>query len=576
MFCRNCGAKNADDAVFCCECGAKLIVEQQETHAAAQIDNAVNNSTDIPVNNPINNPVSPIGASMGNQQSPLEPLKKIPKKIYAIATGVLALLIVLIVVYVNVSSTINLDKYVKVAYSGYDGYGTASVSIDWDSIEKKYGSKVKLTSQAKKQMNNYLGDVSDKPISFLPVMVGTPELDKYGYLNNGDKISYKWNIDDESLKNVFKNKIKYKDSSVEVSGLKKAEKFDAFKDLKVEFSGVGPDGNAELKYKGKDLDEDCFYCEDSNGLSNGDKVVVKLQGEPEYYAKQYGKIPKELKKTYKVKGLGKYATKLSDVDDDTLENAKKEAEKIVKDSCSSFGSDETLSATTYVGDYLEVAKKKKDIYGNKNVFGIVYKIDVQIQPENCNPTMFTYYYDVRYYNIVANDDKSCTIDYEDYETTWSSVSTQVDNPNSFFGSYYYYTGYESIDKLMNSRKEDSQTSYDTEWNIDGVDATTAANGEDYICAYSAEREITTDEINNFKNSDYSSYGFPGGRDVIQMIINEMYARHGYQFTDAELTNYFNQKQWYSSIPNKTIDMDGIYNNMSSVEQANVTLLQQYK
>ena len=129
---------------------------------------------------------------------------------------------------------------------------------------------------------------------------------------------------------------------------------------------------------------------------------------------------------------------------------------------------------------------------------------------------------------------------------------------------------------MNSRKEDSQTSYDTEWNIDGVDATTAANGEDYICAYSAEREITTDEINNFKNSDYSSYGFPGGRDVIQMIINEMYARHGYQFTDAELTNYFNQKQWYSSIPNKTIDMDGIYNNMSSVEQANVTLLQQYK
>ena len=476
MFCRNCGAKNADDAVFCCECGAKLIVEQQETHAAAQIDNAVNNSTDIPVNNPINNPVSPIGASMGNQQSPLEPLKKIPKKIYAIATGVLALLIVLIVVYVNVSSTINLDKYVKVAYSGYDGYGTASVSIDWDSIEKKYGSKVKLTSQAKKQMNNYLGDVSDKPISFLPVMVGTPELDKYGYLNNGDKISYKWNIDDESLKNVFKNKIKYKDSSVEVSGLKKAEKFDAFKDLKVEFSGVGPDGKAELKYKGKDLDEDCFYCEDSNGLSNGDKVVVKLQGEPENYAKQYGKIPKELKKTYKVKGLGKYATKLSDVDDDTLENAKKEAEKIVKDSCSSFGSDETLSAATYVGDYLEVAKKKKDIYGNKNVFGIVYKIDVQIQPENCNPTMFTYYYDVRYYNIVANDDKSCTIDYEDYETTWSSVSTQVDNPNSFFGSYYYYTGYESIDKLMNSRKEDSQTSYDTEWNIDGVDATTAANG----------------------------------------------------------------------------------------------------
>lgn len=80
MFCRNCGAKNADDAVFCCDCGTKLIVMPQEAQESAPVENPVNNSTDIPVNNPINNPVSPIGASMVNQQSPLEPLKKIPKK----------------------------------------------------------------------------------------------------------------------------------------------------------------------------------------------------------------------------------------------------------------------------------------------------------------------------------------------------------------------------------------------------------------------------------------------------------------------------------------------------------------
>jgi len=59
-----------------------------------------------------------------------------------------------------------------------------------------------------------------------------------------------------------------------------------------------------------------------------------------------------------------------------------------------------------------------------------------------------------------------------------------------------------------------------------------------------------------------------------MIINEMYAKHGYQFQDAELTNYFNQKEWYSSISEKETDMDAIYQSMSDIEQANVTLLKE--
>ena len=64
--------------------------------------------------------------------------------------------------------------------------------------------------------------------------------------------------------------------------------------------------------------------------------------------------------------------------------------------------------------------------------------------------------------------------------------------------------------------------------------------------------------------------------IVQMLINEIYARHGYQFSDDELTQYFNGKEWYTSIADKTNDMDEIYKSMSSVEQDNVKLLQEYQ
>ena len=40
MFCRNCGKENPEDAVFCKECGAKLVLAPGET-------NTVNNQNNI-------------------------------------------------------------------------------------------------------------------------------------------------------------------------------------------------------------------------------------------------------------------------------------------------------------------------------------------------------------------------------------------------------------------------------------------------------------------------------------------------------------------------------------------------
>lgn len=99
---------------------------------------------------------------------------------------------------------------------------------------------------------------------------------------------------------------------------------------------------------------------------------------------------------------------------------------------------------------------------------------------------------------------------------------------------------------------------------------TPAAGE-YLYAESASRLLTTADVSNFQTR-YPNSMFPGERSITQMIINEMYARHGYIFKDQALTDYFAQKSWYTP---RTADMEEIYPVMNAVEQANVTLLRTY-
>ena len=108
--------------------------------------------------------------------------------------------------------------------------------------------------------------------------------------------------------------------------------------------------------------------------------------------------------------------------------------------------------------------------------------------------------------------------------------------------------------------------------IEGGNASvqTPTTGE-YLYAESASRLLSTADVSNFQ-ARYPNSMFPGERSITQMIINEMYARHGYIFKDQALTDYFAQKSWY--IP-RTADMEEIYPVMNAVEQANVTLLRTY-
>lgn len=101
------------------------------------------------------------------------------------------------------------------------------------------------------------------------------------------------------------------------------------------------------------------------------------------------------------------------------------------------------------------------------------------------------------------------------------------------------------------------------------DSTETVTG-DYLCDYSASREITQDDVDELKEGSYED--LPEGKDIIRMVINEMYARYGYEFSNEEIQAYFDTKPWYQEITDRSNDMNEIYQSMTDVEKANVDFL----
>lgn len=81
----------------------------------------------------------------------------------------------------------------------------------------------------------------------------------------------------------------------------------------------------------------------------------------------------------------------------------------------------------------------------------------------------------------------------------------------------------------------------------------------------SDKTLLTDEMINEKVQD---------KQTLRLAINEIYARHGYQFTSEEYTNHFNQFDWYKNMT-KESDMNKVSAGFSETEKKNVEKLQAY-
>lgn len=604
MRCRVCGSNNEDGSKFCWNCGNKL-TEQSETRSSSVNQPGIQQNSGDVQHNQVGTPpkqvrmpqrqVPPGGFDWENgkkmaeerlqkgkniadgcvgqlkrvaeNQTITDKLKKISKKTWGIIGACVALVLVLLIVIALHKPTVNLNDYLKVTYGGYDGGGVAYTEIDRNSMKEDFENKISY-----KRGMAQTGGMT--PIDIIMEYTNANIEGKNEKLSNGDKVSYTWKVDKDAIAKLIKCKIKYSDGSKKVSGLKEMELFDPFKNLKVTFSGVEPNGEADIEYNGDMLSEYDFTCDKTSGLKNGDKIKISLTEDAGYYVDQYNKAPSVLEKEYKVKNLGKYLSKIKEVDTDGMNSARAKAQKSISDMVDYWSEDVTLDKVSYAGDYLQVAKDSDDY--TKNYYGVIYQINAHIQPDGGQRKDVVSYYSMKFENVIVGGDGKCEIDLDEYDVPYDDFSVEVTSGDLSSGSYSF-DGYQTLEELKKNYVDEVADEFDCEWDVSGkLEAVDLGVTSDYLCSYSSDRLLTDSDVEGYLNANYSEYNFPEGINIIQMIINEIYAKHGYEFTDSKLSAYFSNKTWYKSNTNKVNDMNAVSDSMSEIEKKNVDFLNSYR
>lgn len=465
MTCKNCGAYNADDAKFCMVCGTPLNENKNQEYKNGSADyekyaspgienrhfrqtgNAYTPSQEKGHENTFRQQDDAANASSwqnGQANNPSRQAQTVNygqeamesrnhKKLGMIIVGaaaVLVLLVVFLIIRINARPTINLNKYLTIETTGYNGYGKVSVMIDWNAIEAKYGKKLHLKGKsAKGKGNTASGETAFSRIRDNVYI----NCDKYDHLSNGDKIAYTWEVKDSIFDDV-KVKLKYKDGESKVSKLEELETFDAFADVVVTFEGFAPDGTASFTYNGNVLNSGDFSCDKTTGLSNGDVIKITWDDSNiDSLAMSLGKVPASAEKEYTVSGLDEYVGTYADLSEDFIKTLRSESEDtIYAYTAGHYDSTSALSDLSYAGYMVRLVKDPDDYY---NFFGkadsfndvyIIYSGTVKSSEGYFRPTRV--YYPVRFKNVIKSGDQFSYTDnlgiegYSYIDGSWSSTN----------------------------------------------------------------------------------------------------------------------------------------------------------
>lgn len=452
MICKQCGKDNADNAKFCMKCGSGLIEEDN-----IKSGNELLEEEDEKRGNEL----------LGGEKIKiiLNKIKALPQKVLVGGIVGIVILIFLMIVLFGRGNTINLNDYVVIETNGYNGYGTARIYVDWNSIKEKYGEKIEFTSSAKQEYGGFLtyGNAVEEMEYFIDVT-----MDKRENLSNGDELTYVWEINDEIYK-MIDCKLKFKDGTYKVSDLEEVAQFDAFENLTVEFDGVGPAGYVSMNYEGEELSTNAFSCEPSSGLNNGDVVTVSIS--TEYIlecVENYGVIPKAQAQEYTVAGLEKYVSSIDEISDESMEMLKKQAEDVYTAKIiGTSGDGEEFSNFTYVGNYVLTNKAEESYWSSNNQVCFVYKFDVHNTytsgDESFDETNTLYWY-VNFKDVTVDDEGYVDVDITNYATPSNRV--EVDSGLGWFHSWYY-NAYETYDELYKSVVLSNMSDYYIEENVEG-------------------------------------------------------------------------------------------------------------
>ena len=475
MFCPNCGRQLPDDSAFCEQCGTQIEPEQGA--------NVVNESQTAP-------PKAP-PANTGKTTEQLSQFVKKNKKVIGISAGVLVVIVAVMIFILTRPLTVKLGDYITVSFSGYDTMGHASYHFDSEAFYQDYAGKI-----AYQVINS--GDLINDEVAceMLLQECVSGELSKSTELSNGEEITFQWTCDDDAAREDFDVRLSYEDLNFVVEGLEEAETADPFADVEIVYSGIGPNGEASVVNNSDasyayDLD---YVVEPSSGLSNGDTITISLpwaeteEGQ-EYYLSTYGVIFSETEKTYTVEGLGAYVSALSQINEETMEEMRSRGEDALRAEAAQDWLDGiSLDSINYIGSYLLTAKDTNQNSSRNNMLYLIYQVQSSANfPEDGFQESFSYYYTVRFDDLIVMPDNTITVDFGEYEVPDDRSDKEFNNRRS------YYNGYEDMDTLFRECVSVNVDRYKYETNI----AENQPSGEEQ----STENQSTEEQSNAEQESE---------------------------------------------------------------------------
>lgn len=368
MFCKKCGEKLLEGALFCAECGTKQ--EFSETK----------------------NDVAKV-----ETKNVIETIKNIKPIYYAIATVVAVLLFVVISVVNVMGKTVDLNAYISISFEGYNTRGLTSVVFDEEGFAEKYGKKIKTVNS-----NSDLYSIFYEPIEMLLSDLSYYyEVDKREGLSNGDEVVLSWDINKEEIKKKYGLNVKAEEKIFVVSELNEIEMFDPFQGVEINFTGIAPYGSAVIN--SYPSENGLIYNLDNNhNISNGDSVIVAvsyLWDSEDGYIELHGSLPITTSKEYTVSGLDEYVESYKDLTQEFVSRLKTEAEDIIYSyAANSYSSTLSLSDLAYSGYIFNVIKDKDGYSNSYNDFYIIYSGTVSSSDESYGSTKV--YYPVKFTNVL--------------------------------------------------------------------------------------------------------------------------------------------------------------------------------
>ena len=528
MFCANCGTKNDDSANFCLNCGnpmqkpvtveTQAIVETaeetvatesvaaesaaaedtvaaesaaaEETVAAESVaaeetveradvtENTVNEEvvqeSVAPVQNTINAETTNIQQKQLVSDITYTPAKEnfFQKNKKLVIGGAIALVVIigLIIFFVTRPLNIKPNDYLKLEFSGYEGYGKVKVSFDTTKFKTDYHDKIKLKQQnvgnastGNEQLDELIKSLAGSgstnvdyaarlgsSLNSSKNLEGVEGVD-LNKLKNGDKVSVTW---DESslgyLEKIYGIKIERNPHVVAVSGLQTVSEINPFDFLTVVPSGADKAGKITLESSNPDIK---FTASKTSGLSNGDKVKVTARmtssssTDAKVWIEKIGAAPSQLELEYEVTGLGQYILDIGSIDDKAWASLKEAAETYIDENVVAKNDQNhaTVGSKTLVGSALHTPQSSSSV---GNYLYMLYKVTVNVSYSEANfSTATDRYVIVRLAKVAKNGAGEISFD----------TSRSITNGSSRFeveykaGSKYNFTlkGEEDLEKAKN-------------------------------------------------------------------------------------------------------------------------------